>query len=60
MATTICKKIFSPEVASQLNWTGTEIKKGIKSLKCGACIIGKLLKIQRKKHETLTFNPVVS
>ncbi|EZA55616.1 hypothetical protein X777_04242, partial [Ooceraea biroi] len=39
MATAICKKIFSPEVASQLNWTGTEVKKGIKSLKCGACII---------------------
>ncbi|XP_071579603.1 uncharacterized protein [Temnothorax nylanderi] len=39
MATSICKKIFSPEVASQLNWTGAEIKKGIKSLKCGMCII---------------------
>ncbi|XP_011684768.1 PREDICTED: rRNA biogenesis protein RRP36-like isoform X2 [Wasmannia auropunctata] len=39
MATNICKKLFSPEVASNLNWAGTEIKKGIKSMKCGECII---------------------
>jgi len=45
MATSICKKLFSPDVASNLNWTGTEIKKEIKLMKCGACIIGKLFKL---------------
>ncbi len=41
MAGDICEKLFDPELASQLNWAGSEKKKGIKGMKIGQLIIGR-------------------
>lgn len=44
MAVNICKLLFTREVASHLNWIGTERKKGLKTMRTGQLIIGMDLK----------------
>lgn len=43
MATNICKLLITPELASGLNWIGTDNKRGLKKLKTGELIIGMYL-----------------
>ncbi len=44
MASDICAKLFKSELASKLNWAGSEAKKGIKKMKIGQLILGMYLK----------------
>jgi len=41
MALNMCMKIFDPSLAAGLNWVETDIKRGIKKMKCGDIIVGK-------------------
>ncbi|KAK3928227.1 Nitrilase [Frankliniella fusca] len=47
MGANVCRLLFSEELASKLNWKGTENKRGLKSLKVGDCIIAAC----RRKYE---------
>ncbi|MGL4897726.1 MAG: hypothetical protein ACRC31_04770 [Cetobacterium sp.] len=41
----ICSKVFSTEVARQLNWCGRGDKRGIRKSNIGALILGKIYNV---------------